>query len=162
MRTFFWYFFIMKTCISFSPQDFFKVFEYLSLYKGSLSNPFFITLLTNNSLSFVKEDIYLVSSKSLLYALFWKHTQGHKIFKITFFTKKNFVIYYYSINDYIIYWNWAFVLSFSFSSSISPSIIILLPILNMVINFYLSFFYFYDTPFLSVKSAFCNTFTRSI
>ena len=54
------------------------VFRYFSLYIGSLSNPFFILLLTlsqillcftSNSSSFIKKDFYLVLSKSLQYAL---------------------------------------------------------------------------------------------
>ena len=53
------------------------VFRYFSLYIGSLSNPFFILLLTlsqillyftSNSSSFIKKDFYLVLSKSLQYA----------------------------------------------------------------------------------------------
>ena len=73
-----WYIITVKICVDIS---FFKncfSFQIFSLYIGSLSNPFFILLLTlsqillyftSNSSSFIKKDFYLVLSKSLQYAL---------------------------------------------------------------------------------------------
>ena len=117
----------MKICVDFS---FILVFIYLSLYTGSLSNPFLITLLTlsqisfyhsSNSSFFIKKDIYLVLTKSLLYALIFGSIMhkcltllpssypSDKIFK-TFFTKRNPVRHYYFTNVYIISLNYAFLL----------------------------------------------------
>ena len=67
----------------------------------------------NNSSSFIKKDLYLVSSKSLQYSLIFGSNihKGltfltifvtNKIFK-TLFTKENFIRYYYFINIYIAY-----------------------------------------------------------
>ena len=78
------------------------------------SNLFLIVMLTlcriflhfsSNSLSFIKKDIHLVSSTFLLFALIFGNIIQKgiiiKIFK-AFFTKRNLVIFYYSIHVYMI------------------------------------------------------------
>ena len=78
MRTFFWYFIIMKICIDFSLIRFYFSFQifivayrvFVKTFFNSIADfdPNFINFFSI-LLSFIKKDIYLVPSKSLLYAL---------------------------------------------------------------------------------------------
>ena len=70
---------LCKFVLIFPLQDFILAFTYLLLYTGLLSNSFFRLYLTysqislyfsNNSWSSVKNEMYLFSSKSFLYAFF--------------------------------------------------------------------------------------------
>ena len=88
---------------------------------------------SNNLLSFIKKDIYLVSWKSFLYAviigrnihkgLFLSIFSANKIFK-SLFTKRDLIRYYYFINIYIFYWNRSFMVKVCFWISILPNFII--------------------------------------
>ena len=101
----------------------------------------------NNSSSFIKKDLYLVSSKSLQYSLifgsnihkglaFLTSFVNNKIFK-TLFTKKNFIRYYYFINIYIAYRTFYVGKIFMFSNSELPMFIIYLSIFIYTLkNFY--------------------------
>ena len=128
--------------------DFIVAFRNFLLYTGSLSNSFLRLLLnflqislyfSNNLSSFIKKNTYLVSSKSLLYALlfginisksliFFHIFVAKKIFKY-FFTKRDLIRFYYFINIYIfikigpVYW-W----NFCFWVSIPPNFIIVFSI----------------------------------
>ena len=101
-------------------------------------------------------------------AFFLKHyTQGHNFFRIifvsskkfkTFFNKKNLVRYYYSINVYVMFWDWDFV---------SVKLLFLNFNIAKRYNFFTYFIYgnnlflFYNSPWPSVKLAFCSKFTAS-
>ena len=122
---------------------------------------------SSKSISFMKKDIYFVSSKFLIHAVVsgsiihksitfsWSSLCLRRCLK-PFFTKRNLVRYYYFINVYIIYWNWTFVLVkfVFFKFNIAKSY-------NLFSHFTCSrkFFGFYNTSFSSVKSAFCIKFT---
>ena len=78
MRTFLWYFIIVKICVNFSIIRFyFSVQIFFMVYRFTIKF-LFDTILTflkislyfsNNSSSHIKKDMYSFSSKSLLYAL---------------------------------------------------------------------------------------------
>ena len=103
--------------------------RHFSSYTGSLSNSFLMKFLTfsqislyffNYSSSFIKKDIYLVSSMSFLYALifgrnihkgiiFFNIFVANKIFK-SLFTKRDLIIHNYCVDIYIFYGNRFFML----------------------------------------------------
>ena len=113
----------------FPSEDFALILKCFSLYTGSLSNPFLMVLLTllqislyfpSNSVSslkksyifsFIKSFIYTHSFLEALYtrAEFIIIFVTNNLFK-TFLTKRNAVIYNYSVNFYIIHCDWVFVL----------------------------------------------------
>ena len=125
LRTFFWYFITMKNCVGFSFIKFYFSFKILFVVYRSTIKSFFkaiadvfqISLYPSNNSSFIiTTHIYLVSSKTLLYALILENNihkgltfspslEPMKYLKILF-TKRNLII-----NIYIVYGNRAFVLA---------------------------------------------------
>ena len=110
MRTFFRSFIIMKNYIDFFFIRFY--FDFLNIYcciqdqcQILFNNVFDISLyqsqislyFSSSSLSFIKKDIYLVSSKSLLY--FWNHyTQERIFFRIILVPNKIFKTFFTNVN----------------------------------------------------------------
>ena len=100
---------------------------------------------------FIKKDIYLVSSKSPLYAfIFWRNIHKDKFFSIlvanklfkTLLAKTNFIRYYYFINIFIFYSNRSFVLVkllfFHFN---------ICKFYNCFIKFYIQFIFLFQEDF---------------
>ena len=78
MRTFFWDSIIFKICNLLFLHKILLVLKYLSLYTGSLSNLFFntsadfipdFTIYLSQPPSFIKKDMYVLSSELFVYPL---------------------------------------------------------------------------------------------
>ena len=143
----------MKVCVNFSFIRFYISFYiFIIVYRLTIKSlfniladfvPNFIISLyfSSNSSFFIKKDIYLVLSKSFLYALILEHcTLEHRLFpiKYLFYEKVFCVRNYYFTNIYNIYQKLGFSIG-EISTSILSNVITSLPILCMVINFFIIF-----------------------
>ena len=141
MRTFFWYFIMVKICVNFSLLKFyfsFQIFFIIHRFTIELffdaptdffSNFIYIFLIIHH---FLSEKIYLVSSKSFLYVLTFERNVHKgliffsifiaikKIFK-ALFTIRDLIRYYYFVLILILFieigllcwWNFCFFVSIS-------------------------------------------------
>ena len=150
MRTSFWYFIIVETCIEFSIIRFYFSFKIFFVV-------FRITIkLFNNWSFFIKKDLSLVLSKCFLYALilegnvhkdlFFSIFIADEIFK-TFFTKIDLISYYYFIKIYIFFIEIGLLCwrNVCFSLSILPNVII---VFSIFIYAYKNFYGQMQTRFL--------------
>ena len=145
----------MKFCIDFSFIWFyFGCYILFIVYRvavkfffGNVAVFFQMSLyFSNNFSNFIKKDIHLVLSKSLLYALMFGRNMHNGLFFGIFIAnkmKRNLLRYYWFINIYVIYWNRPFILvKFVFSNF---SIIILYNFWSffyMILNYFFIYIFF--------------------
>ena len=158
MRTSFWYFIIVETCIEFSIIRFYFSFKiFFVVFRITIK--FFtdsVFKLFNNWSFFIKKDLSLVLSKFFLHALilegnvhkdlFFSIFIADEIFK-TFFTKIDLISYYYFIKIYIFFIEIGLLCwrNVCFSLSILPNVII---VFSIFIYAYKNFYGQMQTRFL--------------